>query len=251
MKTAVIITGHMRSFERCLPTIHWHVLRHFPDAAFFVATVNDADAKKAELLRARYPSAQIEIDAVSQQPELPLPVGPTASDWTVGRMYGHEPYQISVHPQAVLRQLWQLNRGWELYVSRRKQEADVVIRLRPDLWFRSCEHSMQRAPAHRAFLDLKNVAITPWWGRFGGVNDRFGIMGSKAAEAYFATYASIPALLAAGCPLHPESLIKASVEAAGCVVDDTLRAEFATLRSNGELRAEEISSVDLGHAALS
>src|SRR5690606_40937404 len=89
------------------------------------------------------------------------------------------------------------------------------------------------------------MALTPWWGRFGGVNDRFAILGYHAACAYFTTYSRAQAFLESGCPLHPESLIKASLEAAGCRFDDTLDVSFSTLRANGERRFPEIMLQDL------
>jgi hypothetical protein len=279
-RTAVLISGHMRTFARVFSTIQWHVLRHFPDADFFVSTVADRDSASAELLRERYPKARVEIDVVAAQPELPIPVAPFAQDWTLGRMYGHEPYTISVHPQAILRQLWQLQRCWEFFAEKagngitrtdgQVDGYDTIVRLRPDLWFRSFElpgrfASFSPTPASAGGHEGGEkrgqmpggehaaTALTPWWGRFGGVNDRFAILGPAAAQAYFTTYSRLPELLAAGCPLHPESLVKASLEAARCRVNDTLLVEFSKLygpenpKLNGTFRDPEITSIDIAH----
>lgn len=241
MKTAIILTGHMRTFARCLDNLHWFVFRHFPDADFFVSTIKDANSGSAELLRAKYPKSRVEIEVVDHQPELPIPMKPYAPDWTLGRMYSHEPYAISVHPQAVLRQLWQLERGWNLVPNPHTYAS--IIRCRPDLWFRSVEY-----PEHPNGSNMAHVA---WWGCFGGVNDRFAFLGTVAAQAYFTTYSRIPKLLADGCPLHPESLVAASLRDAGCNIDDTLRAEFSTLRLDGTFRDPEITLVDIAHLAAS
>ena len=252
MKTAILISGHMRTFARCLPTLAWHVFRHFPNADFYVSTVKDNDSDSVRLLRDRYPKARIALDLVDAQPELPIPLPPVAPDWTVGRMYSHEPYAISVHPQAIVRQLWQLERVWRLMEQETKANPpdgpyDTIIRCRPDSWFRSFA-----MPSH-PFVIHSTVAYTPWWGRFGGCNDRFAILGATAAEAYFSTYTAMPALLAAGCPLHTESLVKASIEAQECIVWDTLRAEFSKLygpenpKLNGTFRDPEISPIDIAH----
>jgi hypothetical protein len=241
MKTAILISGHMRTFEKCLPTMHWHVFRHFPNADFFVSTIADADAPKADLLRVKYPNARVEIEAVAEQPDcvaemrakgLNLPV-----EWQQGRIYTHEPYAISVHPQAVLRQLWQLQRCWELFTSKATTDYNLVIRCRPDLWF----HSFRRP-----FVLGDPSAYTPWFGEFGGVNDRFAILSAGAARPYFTAYLSIPQLLSDGCPLHPESLISAVLESAG-VCRRPLATEFSTLRSNGEMRRwdNEVSPADM------
>lgn len=258
MKTAIILTGHMRTFARCLDNLHWFVFRHFPDADFFVSTIKDAQSGSAELLRAKYPKARVEIEIVDHQPELPLPLKPYAPDWTLGRMYSHEPYAISVHPQAVLRQLWQLERGWAMANARVNEglkEAyafqrvyGLVVRCRPDLWFRSMDIDGGARPPTSTSIDWARL---PWWGRFGGCNDRFAILGTKAAEAYFTTYSRIPKLIADGCPLHPESLVAASLQDAGCTIYDTMRAEFSTLRMDGIFRDPEITMVDIAHLAAS
>lgn len=258
-KTAILISGHMRTFSRCLPTQIWHVFRHFPNPSFFVSTVKDRDSDSAQLLRKLYPDAQIEIEVVDAQPELPIPVPPADPSWTLGRMYSHEPYGISVHPQAILRQIWQLERCWSLFHRTgsltitdggNPEGFDTIIRIRPDLWFRNFV-----CPSFNADQVPPLMAYTPYWGRFGGINDRFAILGQKAAHAYFNTYANLPALLASGCPLHPESLVKASLQQAGCVIDDTMLCEFSKLygpedpKKNGTFRDPEITRADIANIA--
>lgn len=248
MKTAVIISGHMRSFARCLPTIAWHVLRHYPDVDFYVSTVNDRDAKTAELLRERFPKSRVEIEYIESQPEIPIPVQPTDPKWlpNQNRIFTHEPYALSVHPQAVLRQLWHLNRAWSFFVEKESPAAyGCLIRLRPDSYFKSF-----KAPAHIGSV----CAHTPWWGRFGGCNDRFAIMDSLGAGAYFTTFSRLSSLLAAGCPLHPESLIHASLWEAGIDHNQHLKAIFAKLvwthgEGHGSFRQPEILDIDLADVA--
>lgn len=261
MKTAIILTGHMRSFERCLPTLHWHVFRLFPGADFYVSTIKDQNSHKAELLREKYPNARVEIDVVDAQPEIPIPPG--RNGWKPGQFYGHEPYAISVHPQQILRQLWQNQHAWEWFCSKNgstldtennqvrptENDYDLIIRCRPDLWFLSFAPPLSVMDDDFGTVG-ESRAFTPWWGRFGGVNDRFALLGAKAAAGYFNALANLTALMAAGCPLHPESLVKASIEAAGCTVDDRLRAEFSTLREDGTMRPPEAPLADQVHAGM-
>lgn len=244
MKVAILLSGHMRTFDRCLPTLHWHVFRHFPGASFFVSTVKDEDAGKAELLRERYRGQPVKIEAVDQ-PEIPVPVDPPAG-WEPGlAMYGHEPYAVSVGPQAVLRQLWHLRRVWEMVPD--PGSFDLFIRARPDLWFHSFALPEQFERLRSSPQSLWWWAFVPWWGRFGGVNDRFALLGTGAARRYFGTFAVMPRLLAAGCPFHPESLIAAALADCDAAVRPTLRAEFSTLRADGTMRAPEITSIDIAH----
>lgn len=251
MRTAILISGHMRSFDRCLPTLHWHVFRHFVPAVgaalradcecdFFVSTEPDEDADKADLLYEKYGAECFHFDDTPQ---------PTEELKDLGAKYehhaAHAPYAISVPAWQVLAQLWRLERCWQFVLEANPRAAeepyDVYIRCRPDLWIESASipeiyHRTSRWPM---------MALTPWWGRFGGVNDRFAILGHVAATGYFLTWSRVPDLLQSGCPLHPESLIKASLEAAGCRIDDTLDVSFSTLRANGERRFPEIMPQDL------
>lgn len=243
VKTAIIITGHMRSFDRTMDSLHEHVFSKFPGADFFVSTVKDEDAHKADLLRPRYPEARVEIEIVQEQPDCIADLRAKGCQlpevWTHGKPYMREKYRISVHPAAVARQLWQLARGWDLFRATSKSEDyGTIIRCRPDMLFHSADLARALNPSE---LD----AWTPGWGRFDGVNDRFAILGRAAASAYFTTYDQIPMHLATGENLHPETLVEASLYAAGCVIRDTLWPLFSTLRASGEIRPPEIFSADL------
>jgi hypothetical protein len=231
VKTAILISGHMRSFERCLPNQAWMVYRHFPDADFFVSTEPDADAGKAELLRERFPRARVSIDA-TPQPDM-APFIPPGEPWA------HAPYAISVSPAAVVGQLWRLWQAWST-VGEKASDYSIVVRIRPDLWF---HHVNPRDLRPMPFgLD---EALTPWWGTFGGINDRFAVLGPYSARHYFTTFEKMSALVADGCPLHPESLIAASLRAGESLVYPHLDAEFSTLRPDGQLRFPEITAGDI------
>jgi hypothetical protein len=232
----------MRTFARCLPNLHWFVFRHFPGASFFVSTVADDDAPSAELLQAKYPAQQVEIEVVPLQPVLPLPDAcPPEESWRPGQPFMHEPFAISVPPQAVLRQLWQLGMVYQLF-SRTTDvgEFEAVIRIRPDLYFHGARLPKEVAPFS---------VHTPWWGRFGGVNDRFAIMGAPAAQYYFNTVGKVHELVNAGCPLHPESLVAAAIHAAELDLNDRLPVEFSTIRRDSA-RPPEVSHFDIAHAGL-
>lgn len=240
MKTAIILTGAMRSFERCLPNLQWIVFRHFPNAKFYIATEDDEDAHKADLLKGAT------VRKV-KQPQMIIPIGcPTT--WTQGMPYMHEPYAISVHPSAVMGQLWMLREGWKLF-KEANEPAELVIRCRPDLWFHSFEVPPMFVDGKNFFTDgRESIASVPWWGRFGGVNDRFALLGAKAAEHYFTTYDKIPRLISEGAPLHPESLVAASLHDGKASICDDMKAEFSTLRKDGQIRYAEITAIDQWHA---
>lgn len=233
MSTAILISGHMRSFDVCLPTLHHHVFRHFPDADFYVSTVQDEDAHKVELLKKKYGDRVKAVNIEKEQPVFPLPPECPPNWRGPQSFYMHEPYAISVSPQAVIGQLWQLKNAWKLVPS--DDHYGTFVRCRPDLWF----HHFDKP------LEYSHVAYTPWWGRFGGCNDRFAVLGLQAARHYFTTFDKLNELVADGCPLHPESLVKFSLEKNMCLVSDNMDALFSTVRTNGEMRRPEIAQWDI------
>ena len=239
MQIAVVYVGAMRSFDRCFATHRWHVLRKLGPVSFFVSTVKDADTEKLGLIRTQFPGSVLVSDVVEAQPDCVAMLraeGVTLpAEWVHGKHYTHEPYAISVHPQAVARQLWQLSRAWSVFGDALRN-YDIIIRIRPDLWFHSADFTIN--PAQQG-------ARVPWWGRFGGVNDRFAVLDPRSAEAYFDTFLFIKELMVIGCPIHPESLVMGSLELNDCKIDATLAAEFSTLRTNGEMRSPEISASDM------
>ena len=238
MKTAVLISGQARSFaattinprasqpwaRACFANQYWYFLRHLEDPQFFVSLANDQDAAAVEpLLQSRFPKSSIHVEIVDQ-PKLEEP-NITACC--------HSAYCISVEPQNILRDFWHRQRVFAFYrdhlASQHIKDYDMVIRLRPDLYFQRI--TIPCIPARH----IANHCYTPFWGKYGGVNDRLAIMGRRAAEVYFTAFDSIGSLLAAGCPFHPETMLGAALEF-GCVESHPmLDAHFYTLRKNGEI----------------
>jgi hypothetical protein len=232
MGSVIIIAGHMRTWKTCAHTFKWHVARHLPKPLhFYISTVQDEDADDWKITQELFRPKTLISKVEPSQPELPEPVEPVR----------FEPYARSVPMQAVLRQLWQLEQGWKLYSDHPVGDVDLFVRVRPDLFFHSFDQT---------YTPIINEALTPWWGRFGGINDRFAIMGGLAAAEYFQTFSKLEQLREAGCPVHPESLVKGSLRQAYCIVRDNLRVEFSTLRKTGEMRPPEISAIDIAHAGL-
>ena len=212
MKTAVLLSGETRTFTECFASQRWHVYRKLENPTFFASVVDDEQARDIYLLESM--GFPVFVERV-KQPTLPEP--PVF-------LSRHAPYAISVPVQAILRQLWHLNRVWEFHAEK-AQEFDAYVRVRPDSFFHSCEipEMVDMPNEHRG-------ALLPWWGRFGGCNDRLAFLEQDSAEAYFTTFARIGELLDSGCPLHPESLIAASLGSAGMIVGNTLEANFSTMK---------------------
>lgn len=224
MNVAIIITGQMRTFAACLPNLNYFVFSKFPGAYFFVSAAKDDDAKSIELLE-KYAPRRVRHEVV-EQPKLEEPPA---------SLMDHAPYAVTptrtpgISPvQGILRQLWHLSRGYRFFQTESAVATmpmfDYVVRLRPDLHFHRLE-----APFASAALGV----ATPWWGNYGGINDRFAVMNATAAEAFFTAYDNLPKLLEQGCPLHPETIMAANLHYHRIDVSRTLDAEFAFRRRDG------------------
>lgn len=240
MSTAILISGQLRTFARCLPLQHWLVYRHFPDCEFFLVVQDTPDVQAVDDLRNLYGKDRVHIDA-RKDPDLHSHITPALS-----AAWHRAPYANAAPAHQLLLQHHYQREVWRYFCERapdREERFDTIIRMRGDNRFISFEKPID-GPLHF------NTCHTPWWGRFSGLNDRFAIMGLEAAGSYFTLFDSIPELIAKGCPFHPESLLKAKLESDRVRFNDDLQAEFSTLRANGEERWPEITPIDMAHAAL-
>ncbi len=239
----------MRSFAQTYPTQKWCVYRHYPDAHFFVSCVDDEQAHTAEQLRKDCEHVHIERYTDPELPEIPQELG------------AHAPYGNATTHGNLLLQHWGNQRVWEYFLKEAKDIStfNAFIRIRPDNWFHKfvppeffvdIERYDASSGDASGFVRIyqRNVAHCPWWGRFGGVNDRFAVMGWDAANAYFRTYERIHDLMARGCPFHPESLTAASLAQDGVIVKP-LMAEFSTHRLHPDPRPHRPPEIMAGDIA--
>ena len=228
MRTAVIYSGQARSFAQVFPNQYWHVLRKLENPEFFVSVAKDDNADAMIRLYERFDPAVVHIEHV-EQPQITEPPD--------------DPVHLSGYPrsaskQAILRQLWALNRAWEFYQEKKNEEADydVIVRIRSDLRFMRFE----MPPGDHSLV------YTPWWSRWGGVNDRLAVMNEDAAEKYFTTFTRLGEMLTDGAPLHPETLIAESLRDYYVL---PLVAEFNSLRMDGTMTPFDPTVIDIADYA--
>ena len=233
MKTAVLISGQMRTFAKCYPTQKWQIFRHYePDIHFFVSCVDDPQAASSSLLLRNYENVFVE----RYQDPTDLPVIPNEKGvWA--------PYANATTHDKLMLQHWGNKKVWDFFcASADKESFDVIIRIRPDIWI----HRFEKPP--NPYL---TECFSPWWGKFGGINDRLGIMGRQAGQVYFSMYDGINRLLELGCPFHPETLVVESLRRGGINVMSQLMAEFSTERMDGSRRWAEIVMSDIAELIAS
>ncbi|MES2694478.1 MAG: hypothetical protein V4773_13465 [Verrucomicrobiota bacterium] len=244
MSTAILISGQLRTFARCWPTQRWHVLRHFADPHFFITVQDGPEIQLTDDLKREYGADRVHVDGRTD-PDLSQHLTPE-----LARAYHQAPYTNAAPAHQLLLQHWYQAECWKHFAEVRGQKSgvsfDTIIRMRADLWFHSLDWSDQS--------DLcpltSGTAFTPGWGEFGGINDRFAIMGPEAARHYFTVWDHIPELLAAGCPFHPESLVAAALERGNVDLHRTLKTFFSTERLDGTRRWPEITPMDMLNASL-
>jgi hypothetical protein len=204
----IFYSGQARTFRSCWPNHWWYVLRHFPEAKVFASVADDAQARDMELLRQRFPKAKIEV---VKQPDFA-----EAEKYETMNAWGG--YPLSAKAANVLKAFWHYEKVWKMKGG---EVFDINVRIRPDLWFQEME-----LPGH---VEAWECWTAPW-GSWGGINDRFAIMGAKAAESYMTAHSGMMGLLEAGAPFHPETLTRAAVERNGGKCVQRLAATFKIRR---------------------
>lgn len=250
--TAVILTGHARTFAHCWKTQREAVYRKLENPTFFVSVVDDADGRAMhDVLVNAYPG-KVYFE-LTQQPEMPEELRERfeAESW-------HAPWYRSVPVEAIWKQFWHLARGWGMVEANAGTDnfSDDInkfsyfVRIRPDLHFhnwtkpkevqtggqRPSDHRTDVAPPPKWFTPAGVYA--PWWGSWGGCPDRFAfISGAYSAKQYFNVFHRINELLAEGCAYHPETMLARALERAGIRVHQSMDAEFTTIRTKEALAA--------------
>lgn len=196
LKTAVLISGQMRTADRCAAVIR----SIYPDAAFVVHAVADDDAEKAFLFRPA-------VTVIEPQHEMPE-----------RREYSTQMGNGCHGVQRVLKQLWGLRRVWQVFEAS-GIEADCIVRCRADLTF--------DVPPESPATDALHV---PTFCNYGGVNDRFAFGGLTAMRTYFTRFDRLDKYIDLGNVFHPETFLAWAMHN---TVARWSRVVFATLRPDG------------------
>ena len=198
MKTAVLISGQMRSLEKT----HEQLRSFYPEAFWVIHAAKDEDADKAFLLRPN-------VVVIEEQPYIEEK---KEYAWQIGR---------GCHGiQSILRQLWAMSRVWEIY-KKSGFEADCIVRLRPDLVFITPPEN-----------PMDDAIYIPKFCNYWGLNDRFAFGRTSWMETYFTRAKKLDEYIARGGIFHPESFLAYSLHLLPIKRTD---AVFDTLRKEGSL----------------
>src|SRR5882724_354753 len=105
MKTAVLISGQLRTFKKCYPTQKWQIFRHYePDIHFFVCCCDDGQAKDSSILLRDYENVWIEtVKDPDDLLQIPAEAGAFA------------PYANAASHEKLLLQHWGNKQVWEFF----------------------------------------------------------------------------------------------------------------------------------------
>lgn len=216
------------------------VYDRLPEPHFFCSVAKDGDADQLQVLKKHYPEDRIHIEEI-EQPEVELPEN-------LESLLAMSPNEIAAHstPAGVLKQFWHLVRVSEFAGGLSALgKFDLVVRMRPDLKFHSFPEVIDFPPGPTVLL--------PWWSRSGGVNDRFAIMRPEAVKPYFhallwARMIGWPELKS---PIHPESMLAASLYHNSAFAINRLATMFSIMRKDGTLVLPDPSYADMADLMLS
>jgi hypothetical protein len=250
VKTAVLISGQLRTFKKCYPTQKWQIFRHYePNIHFFASICNDSQTADIQTLARDYEN--VHWQALDDPTDLP----------NISTQQGaHAPYANAASHYKLMLQHWGNKKAWDFFASSAATESfDVIIRIRPDLWIHRFtpprfigQHIHPKSIViGDVYGEDKRTVFAPWWGKFGGINDRLAIMGKEVSPVYFGLYDSIPSLLEKGCPFHPETLLAETLRQSGMNVQSNLMTEFSTDRMDGSRRWAEIQMSDVAELIAS
>lgn len=196
MRTAVLISGQMRTADQCAAGIR----AIYPNASFVVHAAADADADKAFLFR----PAVVVIEPQREMPER------REYTWQSGR--GNHGVQ------RTLKQLQCLKRTWQVFEAS-GIDADVVVRCRADLLFLT----PPEPPTSDGFYV---PAFANWW----GLNDRFAWGSRDVMRLYFNRLDVLDEYINQGGVFHSESFLAWAMRD---VPVRRTRAVTASLRGDG------------------
>lgn len=204
-KVAVLVSGQMRTLDKTCDTI----MDLFQDADFYIHAVLDEDSKKAKLLKPKifYCEPQQEMP---ERIEYSIQIGRGCSG-----------------VQRVLKQLWGLEKVWEIYQDS-GDKHDIIVRLRPDTFFlnKKLENLKTLSQEDKEYLHV------PIFSSYGGLNDRFAFGGTKCMSHYFNRFKLLDFYIDQHGIFHPETFLLWSMINFDIKIKYT-KTVFTTLRKDG------------------
>ena len=143
-------------------------------------------------------------------------------------------------------QLYSLQRLWGLCDLMGCRDSDIFLFVRPDLEYLD---PIDVATLRHQILVEGVDLITPEWGTFGGLNDRFAFCSRRGAALYASRLPQVDSFCRTYGWLQAESLLKVEAEREGLSLATTplralrVRANGATVRERSEIKLRPFEMV--------
>lgn len=173
---AALVSGQMRTLDRCIDNIRWALPAN---TEYYVHAVHDADAEKAHLLK---PTVLVIEPDVSMKERYEY----------VLQTRG---YTNAI--QSCLRQMYFLDKMWQTY-ERTGDRHDWVIRVRPDTVFLTRLENLDTKPDGIWFPEHDN-----WF----GLNDRLAYGERSLMQRYFTRLSELDRYIDLGNVFHMETFL--------------------------------------------
>ena len=204
-KVAVLVSGQMRTLDQT----YNRIMHLFQDADFYIHTSLDEDSKKAKLLKPK-------VFYCEPQYEMPERIEYSTQ---IGRGCNGV--------QRVLKQLWGLERVWEIYENTGDQH-DIIVRLRPDTFFVNTQLENLKTLSEND----KEYLHVPIFSSYNGLNDRFAFGNKKSMSIYFNRLKFLDSYIDKKGIFHPETFLLWTVINFSIKIKYT-KTVFTILRKDG------------------
>lgn len=203
-KVAVLVCGQMRTLDQT----YNQVKSIYPNADFYVHAVLDEDAEKAFLLKPK---------VFFSEPQHEMPERLEYS-WNMAR---------GCHGvQRVLKQLWGLEKVWNIY-EKYGDKHDVIVRWRPDTLF----SVLPEDPETITERNLNHIFI-PKFSNYYGLNDRFAFGNYENMKTYFTRFQRLDGFINRRGMFHPETFLGWCITDKNITIQRT-KAVFWSVRKDG------------------
>jgi len=203
-KIAILVCGQMRTLDKTYSQIK----QIYPNADFYIHAVLDQDSEKGFLLKPKIFVSEPQFEMLER----------VEYSWQMRR---------GCHGvQRVLKQLWGLEKVWNVY-EKTGDKHDIIIRWRPDTLFIENPENESNLTEE----DLKSIYF-PKFSNYWGLNDRFAFGNYENMKKYFTRFTNLDEYIDKNGIFHPETYLCYSMISNNINIKRT-KAVFETLRSDG------------------
>ena len=203
MKVAICLSGHFRSYEKCLNTLKNSILNNF-DIDIFIYTWNtigfDGNRGDSHLINKRLNISDITNLYQPKKISIEFQKKWDASKYINKKNSGLRDSEILL---GMFYGIYKSNELKSRFEIENNFKYDIVIRSRPDIFFESNLY-------HKDLINVKTSSgiWIPKFGNYNGLNDQFAYGDSNSMDLYSNIYNNLDKYYDLGCDWHAETMTK-------------------------------------------